>query len=205
VTFVIHALGRSRTAWLSQFLTYGEWTCLHEQVIQLRQLADIKPMFSRPRTGYAETAASFGWPLLRHANPDIAQVVIERDPQDACAAMAASYAGAGIGCDLEMMRRIFERGHRVLKRISALPGVLTLSYGDLATEEGCRAVFEYCLPYQWDRAWWLQMREQHVEADLTAMVAYYWAHRDGVENFKALCKRELMRLARAGELQHAVH
>jgi hypothetical protein len=204
VTFVIHALGRSRTAWLAKFLTYGDWTCLHEQVIHLRRIEDIAPMFSRPRTGYAETAASFGWPLILDANPDIVQVVVGRDPDEASAAMAASYARAGIGCDAAMMRAIFARGARVLEKISALPGVLTLSYEDLDTEECCRAVFEHCLPYDWDRAWWGHMRRQHVEADLAAMVAYYWAHREGVETFKALCRREMFRTVRSRRRDHAV-
>ena len=203
--FIIHALGRSRTAWLSEFLTYRRWLCLHEQAIYLRHPAELPILFSRPNVGYAETAASFGWPLIRHARPDIIQVVIDRDPDEAGAAMMASYDRHGLRYDPGKMGSIFDRGHRVLRKISALPDVLTLSYADLDTEAGCRAVFEHCLPYAWDRDWWLRMRDRRVEADVPAIVDYYWRNRDGVENFKRLCKVQMMHLARTGELQHAVH
>jgi hypothetical protein len=195
-TFVIHALGRSRTAWLADFLTYRYWTCLHEQAIYLRQPSDIKSFLTRPRMGYAETAASFGWPLLLHANPRLTQVVINRDPLEAGAAMVASYERVGIDCNKKKMQAIFERGARVLKKISALPGTLTLSYEELETEEGCRRVFEHCLPYTWDQAWWLHMKDVHVEVDLVRMVCYYWAHQEEIEAFKASCRREMFRVMR---------
>lgn len=198
--FIIHGLGRSRTAWLAEFLTYGRWQCLHEQAIYLRRPEELSALFSRPRTGYCETAASFGWPLIVHARPDVVQVVIDRDPADAERAMIEHYNRVGLGFDPDTLSRVFERGAKVLRRISALPNVLTIPYEALETEDGCRRIFEACLPYVWDRGWWLKMRGRRVESNLAGIVAYYQNNQEGVEGFKRLCGRELTRLMRAGEL-----
>jgi hypothetical protein len=37
--YLIFALPRSRTAWLAHFLTYRDWTCLHEHAIQVEIIA----------------------------------------------------------------------------------------------------------------------------------------------------------------------
>lgn len=203
--FIIHALGRSRTAWLASFLSYGRWECLHEQAIHLREIADVERFFSRPRTGYSETAASFGWPLILHARPDTCQVVVRRDPAEAAEAMAAQYQKNGLDYDAAAMASVFKRGSAVLDRIGDLPGVLSVPYEELQTEDGCRAIFEKCLPYKWDREWWLQLRDAKIETDVPRMVRYYQENRPAIENFKRLCRRELLRLAHTGELRHAIN
>lgn len=203
--FIIHGLGRSRTAWLAEFLTYGEWACLHEQAPKLRTMEDLKAMLAQPKHGYSETAASFGWPLILNARPDIKQVVIRRDTQDAIAAMQQNYERNGLEFDRAKLDAIFHRGAKVLERISALPGVLTLTYADLDSEEGCRRIFEFCLPYEWDREWWMKMRDTRVESDLIAIVSDYQQHRDDIEAFKSLSRRELVHLVRSGRVNHGLH
>lgn len=198
--FIIHALGRSRTAWLAQFLSYGEWVCRHEQAIHMREVEDIGLFFRQRKTGTVETAASFGWPLIKHFAPRVRQVVVLREPSEAIDAMQTHYRRSGIPCNGEMMRSIFHRGAKVLSRISALPDVLTLSYRDLETEDGCKRVFEFCLPYAFDRAWWAEMRERHVDTDLAKIVSYYQANREAIERFKRLCKIEMFRVVRLGEV-----
>jgi hypothetical protein len=39
--FMIFALPRSRTAWLSEFLSYQGWTCWHEIAIQMRDFSEV--------------------------------------------------------------------------------------------------------------------------------------------------------------------
>lgn len=203
--FIIHGLGRSRTAWLAEFLSYGGWTCHHEQSVYMREVADIATFFRRPRTGTAETSASFGWALIKAACPDIKQVVIVRDATEASNAMAEQYRKHDLEFDGEKLKSVFARGEKVLQKISAQHGTLTLSYSDLDAEEGCKRIFEFCLPVPFDREWWLAMKDRYVEVDLPPLVAYYQANREGIEGFKKKCKRELIRSARAGELSHAVN
>lgn len=202
--YIIHGLGRSRTAWLAAFLSYGRWQCLHEQAMHLHSPTDLTALFERRRTGYAETAANFGWPLIRHARPDVRHVVVKRDTEDAIQAMIAHYRANGMDLDEESLAATFRKSAAVLQRISALPNTLTVAYNDLNLEEGCRSIFEFCLPYEWDRDWWLEMREKRIESDLGAIVDYYQRHRERIDHFKRTCKRELIRLVRASEISNAI-
>ena len=49
--FVVLSMPRSRSKWLSVFLSYGEWGCGHEELLNLRGLDDAKAWLSQPYTG----------------------------------------------------------------------------------------------------------------------------------------------------------
>lgn len=203
--FIIHGLGRSRTAWMSTLLSYGQWKCYHEIALVLRSIQDIRDLFSQPNIGTAETGAIMAWPLIRHECPHVRTVVIRRNVNEAAHAMAETYRREKIPFDESKLYSIFKRADHSLDRIEAIPGALSLPYEALKTEEGCRVLFEFCLPYEFDRAWWLMLRDRVIEADLRTVVSYYQENYAAVENFKKVCKAELFRLARAGEISHAIH
>lgn len=203
--FIIHALGRSRTAWLAVFLSHGKWRCFHEIAIYMRSVDDIRQFFLQPNVGTAETASSFGWPLIRHLCPNVRHIVVSRDPDEAAASMAAQYVRCGIPYDAKKLSSIFRRAAKSLGRISAVPGTVTFTHDEIGTQDGCRRIFEECTNSMFDARWWKAMRDRHVEADLRALVDYYQRHYGEVERFKKLCKTELMRLARNGELRNAIH
>jgi hypothetical protein len=73
--FVVFSSPRSRTFWLSKFLSVGGWHCGHEELRYARDLGDVKTWLAMPRTGTVETAASPFWRTLRDLAPD-ARVVI---------------------------------------------------------------------------------------------------------------------------------
>ena len=66
------------------------------------------------------------------------------------------------------------RQDRVLNQVAK--HALAVEYADLAREDVCRGVFEYCLPYDFDRDWWFAMDQQNLHCDLLAMVRYFQAH-----------------------------
>jgi hypothetical protein len=198
--FIIYSLGRSRTAWLSAFLTYENWTCYHEHAQTLRTPGDLREFLNRPRTGTAETTSAQAWRLIRHYRPDIRSVVIKRPIEDALAAFVRAGKPYGIAYDEPTLRKNLEYGDRCLDQISAMPGTLTLAYGDLDTEAGARAVFEHCLPYAFDREWWWSLAGKNIQVNFPAFFAYYRQHRDEIEAFKHACRAELSRLRRAGEI-----
>lgn len=203
--FVIYALPRSRTAWLSRFLSYGDWQCLHEQAILLRDVHDMKQLLACPRLGVAETAAGPGWRLLKHYAPNHQAIVIRRPVGETVAAMIEAGRKAGVSYDEAQLRRIMTYSDRCLAQISAEPGTLTVPYDALDNEETCRRIFEACLPYPFDRGWWQECRERNIQVDLTAFYQRYHAARGQVEDFKRECRRELSRLVRAGEIVRALH
>lgn len=199
--FIIHTLGRSRTAWLSEFLSYGPWWCEREIAISMRSLDDVAKWFRRPNVGTVETAACYGHWLLRQSVPDIREAVIRRPVEDVIRASLANGIKAGVNYDEPELRRLITYGDRMLEKIAARPGVLSLDYADLETEAGCRKVFEFCLGLPFDREWWLKWKDENVQISLVDIVYYYADNLDAITAFKQLCKSELRHLARAGLLE----
>ena len=63
--FLIYALPRSRTYWLSKFLSYGDWVCGHDQIRYFRTIDDIKGWLNLPATGSAETGIAEWWRVVQ--------------------------------------------------------------------------------------------------------------------------------------------
>jgi hypothetical protein len=202
--FVVYALPRSRTAWLARFLSYGGWTCHHEVAIQMRSIGDVVELFRQPRTGTAETGITPGWRLLHHLVPGIRAVVIRRPVDDVVEAMLAVDIG-GVGqYDRALLRRNMEYMNRCLERIAVESDALVVDYADLDRAKTCSAIFRHCLPFEFDAAWWERLRTQNIQADVKAVMRYYFDNRDAIEHFKATCKAEMRRLARAGAISNRV-
>lgn len=196
--FLVYALPRSRTAWLSEFLTYREWSCGHEFSIQMRRFDEVLAYFRRPNVGSSEPAAGPGWPILCHHFPEMRRVVIRRPVDEVVDAMMRVDIGDEFTYDRQKLHQIMSRSARDLDRLSAQPGVLTVPFSDLEREDACAAVFEHCLPYDFDRSWWESLRHRNIQIDVKALLRYYHANRDGVDGFKRACRVEMRRLAREG-------
>lgn len=196
--FIIYALPRSRTAWLSSFLTYGDWECYHESAMFMRSMDDVRKFFNSGNVGCAETAAAQGYQLIRHAAPNITEVVILR-PVDEVVNSLIKAAGTNV-YDEKILRRNMEYGHRMLLKIAQDNGVMTVNYDDLNREDVCAAIFEYCLPYEFDKEWWESLKDKNIQVNLMAVLRYYNKNRNIIDRFKNHCRKELSRLCRAHEL-----
>jgi hypothetical protein len=193
--FIIYTNGRSRTAWLSQFLSYDGWTCHHERAIYMREVADVREFFASPRTGTVETAASFGWQIVKHHVPGIRMVVVFRPVEDVVQSMLRMDVGGLFRYDEDALRGMISRCNRVLERIAAAPGVLRLDYCDLDTEEGCGRVFKACLGVDMPSDRWREFSARNIQVNAADILIYYHQNRDAVEGFKRACKRELRNIA----------
>jgi len=196
--FIIYALPRSRTAWLSRFLTYNDYTCYHEQAIFARSLSDIKTFF-KGNMGTAETAAAQGRPLIHYVCPDIKEVVILRPVNEVVESMIKAAEGIA-AYNKPLLQRNMEYGDRQLRKMAKDPNVLCVDYADLQNEKTCAMIFEYCLPYQFDKDWWEFMKNKNVQANVGAIINYYHRHRADIEGFKRHCKSELRRLCYDGQI-----
>lgn len=199
--FMIFALPRSRTAWLARFLSYRDWTCHHEVMARLRSINELKETLSKAKTGFAETAAAPGWHLLKHFRPDLRSVVIRRPIEDTMAAMISAAEAVGAQYDMEKLKQITSYGERCLEKIANRPRTLVLQYEELNSESGCRKIFEFCLPYRFDFYWWLMFSKRNIQVDLRHYFGWYLENKPAIEEFKRVCKLELIRLRRAGCLQ----
>lgn len=186
---------------MSKFLSYGGWSCWHEMAIFMRQIDDFKTILAEPRIGTVETAMAPGWMLLHHYSPSVNAVVVRRKTQDVVRSMLAIDLHGVATYDKDRLVKVMDYENRVLDQISAsLPNCLNLDFDDLSTRDGCAALFEHCLPFKFDDAWWEKWRNENVQVDVAEYVKYYHANRPEIDGFKKLCWRELRKLRTAGAI-----
>ncbi len=199
--FIVYALPRSRTAWMSKFLSYGGWSCWHEMAIFMRQIEDFQTILAEPRIGTVETAMAQGWRLLHHYQPQINAVVVKRPIDEVVKSMLATNLKGYATYDKEKLIGVMEYGNRMLDDVAKnLPNCLKLEFSDLDTKDGCAALFEHCLPFKFDQEWWDGQRAKNIQVDVAEYVRYYHENRPEIDGFKKLCWRELRRLRVAGEI-----
>lgn len=193
--FIIHALPRSRTAWLSKFLTYKDHLCGHEVAMTFKQPEDYKKYFTG-KTGASETGAAQGWWLIQHSVPDIRTVVVLRPVEEVVdSMMQVDVTGVAV-YDRELLEKHMKYGHRVLQRISERSDVLTVTFDSLKKLETCSSIFEHCLPYKFDLKWWASLKNQNIQVNVKDTLRYYYKHKDEIDEFKRMCKKELIHLRR---------
>jgi hypothetical protein len=170
--FFVLGLPRSRTAWLSRFLTYREWTCGHEDLRHLRSLDDAKSWLSQPFAGSAETALAPFWRLLLRYAPE-ARIVIVRRPVDQVVA-SLMRLDMGVGAfDPDRLAIAMRRLDCKLDQIAARArNVVHVQFADLDREETCARIFEHCLPYSHDPQWWGFLAEMNLQASMPALMRY---------------------------------
>ena len=168
--FIVFGLPRSRTAWLARFLSYGDWHCGHEELRHVRSLDDASAWLSQPCTGTAETAGAPFWRLL----PAGVRVVTVRRPMcDVVDSLMRLMPFERVGLE-RLVRRLDAKLDQIERRI---PGVLSVRFSDLADEATCKRVFEHCLPYEHDPAWWAACAAQNIQVSLPVLMRYFHAHR----------------------------
>jgi hypothetical protein len=194
--FLVYALPRSRTKWISKLLTWRDTTCHHEAALGMRTWSDVTAFFARPNTGAADTAAAPGWRLLHHHIPALRAVVVHRSVDEIVPAIIAAAAGYAT-YDEDRLRRVMTYGRRMLAQIAAQPGTLTVDFADLDREDCCAAIWRHCLPYGFDRDHWRGLAGRNVQVRYVSLLQYYHAHRPAIEGFKRACRAEMRPLVRA--------
>ena len=182
--FLIMGLPRSRTAWLSRFLTYGDWFCGHDELRHMRSLQDVRSWLAQPCTGTVETNAAPWWRLAQKYAPD-AKIVVVRRPIDE---IVDSMRRVSATADRAQICRLDRKLEQIERRIE---GVLSVTFADLTREEVCAKVFEHCLPYPHDPAWWAQMDRTNVQIHMPALVRYVEAYRPQLDKLAAQATQQV--------------
>ena len=189
-SFVILSLPRSRSAWLSRFLTYGDWICGHEELRHFRSLEDVNLWFDQPNVGSAETAAAPWWRLLEYFAPDTKVVVVRRPVDEVFDSLMRL---SGCTFDPAILMPLLCKMDCKLDQIAArLPNVLTVNFADLENEAVCARVFEHCLPHKHDPAHWAALANVNVQANMPALMRYMQAYAPAVEKMAAMAKRKIL-------------
>jgi GNAT superfamily N-acetyltransferase len=192
--FIVFAMPRSRTKWLSHFLSYGDWQCGHDELLRCRSLDDVASWLAQPNTGTVETMGAPFWRLLP---PGSRIVTLRRRVPE----IVASLRGTDLVFEDTAMVSMLERSERKLDQIGArLPDVLAVSFDDLATEAGCARVFEHCLGLPHDPAWWSWCAPVNIQINFAHLVRYMAAHRPQLDKLTKVAKHRTI----ANMTRHAV-
>ena len=197
--YCVLSAGRSRTMWLSAFLTYGVCVCNFELTAKVGNFSAVVDLLQIPGMGAAETLAAPAWPLLLTAEPKLRLVVVRRLIEEILDSLVAATSGK-LEFDRNIMRRLIAYIVRALDRLSLQPGVLTVNFHELAQEAACAAVFEHCLPYKHDSGWWNWLAAKNVQPDLLALAQLYQLREKEIRSLGRECRHLLFRLGRQGHL-----
>jgi len=190
---------RSRTMWLSAFLTYGVCVCNFEITAKVASFGAVCELLQIPGMGAAETLAAPAWPLLLTAEPRLRIVVVRRPLEEILDSLVAATAGR-LEFDRSVMRKLIAYIVRALDRVSCQPSVLTVDFHELVAEETCAAVFEHCLPYKHDSGWWNWLAARNLQPDLLALAQLYQLREKEIRTLGRECRHLLFRLGRQGYL-----
>lgn len=181
--FVIFALPRSRSFWVSRFLSYGAWHCGHDELRHARSFDDVRSWLTQPCTGSIETLAAPWWRLARTLRPDIRIAVIRRSVPDVAASLARQ------GFDPAAMTALMKRLGRKLDQIELrVPGVLSVAFNELAHEETVARLFEHCLPYRHDPEWYALMAPRNLQISFPPLIRYMQAYQPQMEKLAKIAK-----------------
>lgn len=136
--FVILALPRSRTAWLSVWLTHGGRTCYHDALAYTHTRDDLRGL-TAGGNGMAETAGIALPRVLHNVLPGARYLIVRRDPQHVTASLDR------IGALFS--RTCIEIGQRALDDAAAFlrprADVMEIDFEDLDTTSGLSEVWRF--------------------------------------------------------------
>lgn len=176
--FLVLGLPRSRTAWLSKFLTYDGWICGHEELQHMRSLKDIKTWFNQPLIGTVETAAAPWWRLIDVLIPGVKVLVIRRPVNEVVASLMAVCPGMFNEINLTRNMKYLDRKLNQLTR--RLKNVMSIDFKDLDKENTCAKVFKFCLDLPFDKEHYTKLKDQNIQINLPAMLRYSSAYRESL-------------------------
>lgn len=157
MSFIVLALPRSRSFWLSKFLSYPPYKCSHDLILQSDSLKHLITNLSSV-TGSVELGLGLAWPLLLNLLPETKIVVIRRDLND----VYRSLHRLGLYIPVEEL----EMRDKALEQCSQHPKVKSYSFEDLGNPECCKEIFEYCLNCEWDETWYRAYAGTNIQLDV---------------------------------------
>jgi len=167
--FCIIGTPRSRTTWLSKFLTYGDTVCEHDPSMQFKTPKDIYDYF-KPYKGAVDSGLTFLWRNVV-AVPQIKVMAIKR-PYDE---VKASFERVEINDIPEMVFTRYEAAFDAMKY-----EVPIFSYASLFDAAVVKKVFRWAIGEDCPDDWYERWTSTWVQPDISATVQAVQANADGM-------------------------
>ena len=162
--FLVLAMPRSRSFWVSRFLSYEGREVAHDPARFFSGLADYDICGDA-----VDTALGYFWPW--RDDPEGTRVaVLYRSSSE----VVESLMERGVPASLPAIRAL-ER------RLLALP-YPRFTFEGLNEESECSRLFEYCLQRPFDRPRWLAMKDENLQCDPAAYIRDVRANIAGIRN-----------------------
>lgn len=179
--FVCFSLPRSRSTWLSVFLSRPGRLVGHDIGVTCASPAEFSMHLQHDLIGTCETGAAFAWRLIKRIVPDVRFVVVKRDPAE----VQRSLARFGLA-DPDLEQRA-----ELLDEISAQHGTLTVSFESLTRQASCAELYEHCLHAQMDPHWWAALDPINIQVDMARQLERLHVNRFQIESLKAEVGRQM--------------
>ena len=156
-------------------------------------MEDVKSWLEQPFVGSAETAIMPFWRLIPK---NVRIVVIRRPPAEV--ALSLSCVMTRVPSNLNsLLMRWDAKLEQVTRRV---PGVLSVSFAELATRDGAAKVFEHALQVPFDEAWWRTLAPVNIQEPFATFERYAVAFQPQLRRMAELAKGSILReMALRGE------
>ena len=146
--FLITGFPRSRTGWLSVFLSSGDTLCLHEPISQFNgqfvPMVEYLATIPSPNLGISDSGIAEKAGLYSMTFPSASVMVIERSKEDSFRSHRAYY---GSLYSEETTQKAFDVRERGLQSLDQeFQNVKRIPFASLETVEGARVAWEFCCP-----------------------------------------------------------
>lgn len=174
--FLILSLPRSRSKWLSTFLSPEGRRCGHDLIVKCRSVSDFEAALA-PLSGSCETGGMVGWKLIRQLMPEVRLFVVRRPTEE----VLGSFARLGFAVDPQLL----EERAAMLDACSQAAGVTTIPFSALSSFDICKALFEKTLDLEMEEDWWLGLSSRNIQIDIAQRAREIEANRSGLDSFSS--------------------
>jgi len=176
--FLLFALPRSRTAWLSHFLSPVPGAVGHDTGIDCKSIAEfIGQFYGKDRlAGTCETGAMMAWRVLKYKMPEAKMVVIQRPAAEVAFSLGRCGLFPGL-LELEQ-RKIY------LEAISRLEGTKTFSFNQLKRKDICEYIYKFCNDEAPPVGWWEYYSDFNIQVDMQKRVEKLKTNAEAIAKLK---------------------
>ena len=173
--FYVLATPRSRSNWLSRFLSTPTCTVDHEGSYKYSNVEDMNNRDNPD--GIVDTGLSLLWDKLQGKI-----LIVRRNPEDCLKSLILRAKKFNLVRSEDSLREELRIGNACLDAAEAYHP--SIGFDDLQNESACKEIFEYltCEPFDRDR--WLNMKDVNLQSD--------WAEKkrqlENIDNSKLLYK-----------------
>lgn len=177
---IIVGMPRTRTAWLSAFLSTPHRMFCHEPSVYWNGLGDLRRFLSHPTSAACDSGLTLFWQDILALRPDVTLIVIHRPEQ----AVFASLIDAGIPLPRDIIRRL-----RVLSDATAeasMRAKFSADFDELRNPFSLRNLYRTAIGKECPDGWLRHWKDLNVQANWRAR---FDAVSRNAEGFPAVLER----------------